>query len=109
MRNASQSFVMKMQYEFELRACNSLFGARKESDMDLKKIMVGGAIWSISLSILLLYHVLLMFAAVQENGYSYSYHNMVKDFFDLPWIVWPYLIAAWLVGTSLVASGLKSS
>ncbi len=76
--------------------------------MDLKKIIVGVGIWSISLAILLLYHVLLMYAAVQEDGYSYSYHNIVKYFFDLPWIVWPYLIAAWLVGASLVGSGFKT-
>jgi hypothetical protein len=31
----------------------------------------------------------------------------MPDFFDLPWIVWPYLIAMWLVGTILVISGLK--
>ena len=76
--------------------------------MDLKKITAGVIVWSVSLAVLLLYHVLLMFAAVQETNYSYSYQNMVKHFFDLPWIVWPYLIAAWLVGASLVASGFKS-
>ena len=76
--------------------------------MDLKKIMAGVTVWSMSLAILLLYHVLLMFAAVQETNYSYSYQNIVRYFFDLPWIVWPYLIAAWLVVASLVGSGFKS-
>jgi len=54
----------------------------------------------------MLQHIMLMKAAVTEEGYTYSYHNMVKYFFGLPWIVWIYLIAMWLVGTILVISGL---
>jgi hypothetical protein len=51
---------------------------------------------------------MLMQAAVIEEGYSYSFHNMAKYFFALPWIVWVYLVAMWLVGTILVISGLKA-
>jgi len=54
----------------------------------------------------MLQHIMLMKAAVTEEGYTYSYHNMVKYFFQLPWIVWIYLVAMWLVGTILVISGL---
>jgi hypothetical protein len=49
---------------------------------------------------------MLMQVAITEEGYSY--HNMVKYFFSLPWIVWLYLVAMWLVGTILVISGLKA-
>lgn len=77
--------------------------------MDLKKISFGVAIWSIGLTIPLLYHALLMHAAVQEEGQLYSYHVMVRHFFDLPWIVWPYLIGTTITGIFLVISGLKGS
>jgi hypothetical protein len=75
--------------------------------MNQKKILSGVVIWSIGLAIPMLYHAVLMHAAVQEDGHIYSYHAMVKYFFDLPWIVWPYLVATNLVGICLVISGLK--
>ncbi len=77
--------------------------------MNVKKILIGVIIWTISLSTLLIYHILLMFTAIQESGYSYSYHDMIKYFYDLPWIVWPYLIASWLVGAAVIGSGFKSN
>ena len=80
----------------------------KEYAMNVKKVFIGVIIWTISLSTLLLYHALLMHAAVQEEGHIYSYHVMVKYFFDLPWIVWPYLIASGVIGTVVIISGLKS-
>ncbi|MCK5851134.1 MAG: hypothetical protein KAH23_09485 [Kiritimatiellae bacterium] len=76
--------------------------------MDTKKILSGALVWTVGLLVPLLYHALLMHAAVQENGYTYSYHVMVKYFFTLPWIIWPYLIAMTIVGTCLVLSGIKN-
>jgi hypothetical protein len=55
----------------------------------------------------MLCHALLMQAAVQEDAYTYSYHVMVKYFFKMPWIVWPYLTAMTVTGACLVTSGLK--
>jgi len=76
--------------------------------MDTKKILSGALIWTIGLFVPMLCHALLMYAAVQEEGYTYSYHNMIKYFFNLPWIVWPYLTAMTVVGTCLVISGIKN-
>ena len=75
--------------------------------MDRKKVLSGVIVWSMGLSVPLLYHVLLMHVAVQEEGYSYSYHNMVKYFFAGPWIIWPYLVAMAVVGACLVVSGIR--
>jgi len=75
--------------------------------MNAKKILTGVVIWSLGLGIPMLFHALLMQAAVQEDGHVYSYHVMAKYFFALPWVVWPYMIATTVVGTCLVLSGLK--
>jgi hypothetical protein len=76
--------------------------------MKVKRILVGTIIWTLGILLPMLQHIMLMQAAVTEEGYSYSFHNIVKYFFALPWIVWVYLIAMWLVGTILVISGLKA-
>ena len=76
--------------------------------MKVKRILIGTIIWTLGILIPVLQYGMLMQAAVIEEGYSYSFHNMVKYFFDLPWIIWLYLIAMWLVGTILVISGLKA-
>jgi hypothetical protein len=76
--------------------------------MDRKKVLSGAIVWSMGLFVPLLYHALLMHAAVQEGGHSYSYHVMVRYFFSLPWIIWPYLVAMTVVGACLVVSGLKA-
>ena len=76
--------------------------------MDTKKIFSGTLVWTIGLFVPMLWHALLMNAAVQEDGYTYSYHSMIKYFFKLPWIVWPYLIAMGITGTTLVLSGIRS-
>jgi hypothetical protein len=75
--------------------------------MNAKKLFLGAIVWSVGITIPLMYHALLMNAAIQEQNYSYSFHHMVKHFFDLPWITWPYLIAMVIVGGLLVKSGLK--
>jgi hypothetical protein len=75
--------------------------------MDRKKVLSGVIVWSMGLFFPLLYHVLLMQVAVQEEGHNYSYHVMVKYFFALPWIIWPYLVAMTVVGACLVVSGIK--
>ena len=76
--------------------------------MNVKKVLVGTIIWSLGIFIPVFHHSMLMQAAVVEEGFRYSYQNMVKYFFGLPWIIWLYLIAMWLVGTILVISGLKA-
>jgi len=77
--------------------------------VDTKKIVAGTIVWSIGLAVPALYHALLMHAAVQEDGYIYSYHVMVRYFFDLPWIFWPYLVAMVVVGSVLVVSGRRTT
>ena len=69
--------------------------------------MSGAIVLSMGLFVPLLYHALLMHAAVQEDGYIYSYQLMVKYFFVLPWIIWPYLLAMAVAGMCLVVSGIK--
>jgi hypothetical protein len=76
--------------------------------MKVKRILIGTIIWTLGILLPVLQHIMLMQVAVTEEGYSYSYHNMVKYFFSLPWIVWLYLIVMGLVGTILVISGLKA-
>jgi hypothetical protein len=76
--------------------------------MDTKKIVAGTVVWSIGLAVPAFYHALLMHAAVQEDGLIYAYNTMVKYFFELPWVVWPYLIAMTIVGSILVVSGLRA-
>ena len=75
--------------------------------MNAKNLTLGAIVWSVGIAIPLAYHALLMQAAAQEENYSYSYRSMTKYFFDLPWIIWPYLIAMIIVGSLLVKSGLK--
>ena len=79
----------------------------EEDGMNAKKVFAGAIVWTIGLLVPMLYHALLMHAAVQEDGYGYSYHHMVKYFFDLPWLVWPYILAMGIVGAMLVVSGVK--
>ena len=75
--------------------------------MDRKKVLSGVIVWSMGLFFPLLYHVLLMQVAVQDEGHMYSYHVMVEYFFALPWIIWPYLVAMAVVGACLVVSGIN--
>ena len=77
--------------------------------MDTRKILAGVITWTLGLLVPALYHVLLMNAAVKETGYSYSFHSIVKCFFDLPWIVWPYIVATAVVGMIVIVSGLRGS
>jgi hypothetical protein len=77
--------------------------------MDTNKIFKGTIVWSLGLLIPSIYHALLMLAAVQEEDYSYSFHNMARYFSKLPWIIWPYLIAMAIVGLILVIYGFKDT
>ena len=74
--------------------------------MNTKKIVAGVMSWSVGFLLPALYHSVLMHAVAQD-GRRYSYHDMTKYFFDLPWIVWPYIIAMAIVGGILVVSGVK--
>ena len=76
--------------------------------MKVKRILIGTIIWTLGIFIPVFHHIMLMLAAAIEDGFKYNYHNMVKYFFDLPWIIWPYLVAMWLVGAILVISGLRA-
>lgn len=75
--------------------------------MDTKRVFYGTVVWSLGLFIPTLYHALLMNATVRESNYSYEYELMCREFFALPWIVWPYTIAMAVVGAKLVVSGIK--
>jgi hypothetical protein len=74
--------------------------------MKVKRILVGTIIWTLGILIPVLQHGIISLAASHAKTRSYAYHDLVKYFFDLPWLIWPYLIAMWLVGTVLVISGL---
>jgi len=74
-----------------------------------KRILIGTIIWSLGILLPMLQHIMLMQVAVMEEGYGYSYRSIVKYFFGLPWIVWVYLAAMWLVGTILVISGFRAN
>ena len=87
---------------------NNQYFDLKGIHMKVKRILIGTIIWALGILVPVLQHIMLMRVAVTEEGYTYSFRNMVKYFFDLPWIVWPYLIAMWLVGTILVISGLRA-
>ena len=76
--------------------------------MDTKKVLGGALVWSVGLLVPMLWHAILMHAAVQQDGYSYSYLSMVKYFPKLPWVVWVYLVAMAVAGASLVLSGMKA-
>ena len=75
--------------------------------MNTKKVNSGALAWSIGLLVPMLWHVSLMHAAVQEDGYSYHYLDMVKCLPRLPWVVWLYLTAMAIAGAALVVSGFK--
>lgn len=75
--------------------------------MKVKRIFIGTIIWTLGILIPVLQHGIISLVASRAKTHSYAYHNLVKYFFDLPWIVWLYLVAMWLVGTILVISGLK--
>ncbi len=67
--------------------------------MSSKNIFHGAIIWFLGLLVPVAHHVGLMLAVMQEEGTRYSYHNMAKYFFHLPWVDWVYLLA-------MVAAGL---
>ncbi len=75
--------------------------------MNTKQIGLGAGIWTVGILVPLLYHAYLMDIASDETGYSYSFNNMTKLFFDLPWIVWPFLLAMTVVGTLVVIAGFR--
>jgi hypothetical protein len=76
--------------------------------MKVKRILIGTIIWTLGILLPVLQHIMLMRVAIMEEHFTYRFSSMVKYFFDLPWILWPYLIAMWLVGTILVISGLRA-
>ena len=76
--------------------------------MKVKRILIGTIIWTLGILVPVLQHFMLMRLAVMEEHFTYRFSSMAKYFFDLPWIVWPYLVAMWLVGTILVISGLRA-
>lgn len=76
--------------------------------MNSVRVLHGVVVWSLGLAIPAFWHALLMNAAVQEDEYAYSFHNMAKHFFDMPWIIWPFMISTALFGTLLVITGLGS-
>jgi hypothetical protein len=55
--------------------------------MKAKRILIGTIIWSLGILLPILQHIMLIKAAITEEGYTYSYRNMVKYFFDLPWLI----------------------
>lgn len=75
--------------------------------MNTRKLLSGSIVWSFGIGIPLLYHSSLLHAAVQDDDYLYGLQRMVESFFDLPWVVWIYLVAMVLVGTCLIVSGIK--
>ena len=80
---------------------------RKESSMDLKRIGLGVAVWTVGLLVPTAAHIMLINAAIQESGHNYSYHSMVKYFWDIPALFWVYLVLMTVVGGVLVLSGMK--
>jgi hypothetical protein len=76
--------------------------------MNVKRILIGTIIWTLGILIPIMQHGIISLVASRAKNYSYAYHNLVKYFFTLPWLIWVYLIAMWLVGTILVISGLKA-
>ena len=77
--------------------------------MDTNRIFKGAIIWSLGFLMPILHHSLLMLAAVQEDGYQYPFSSIVRYFFPLPWILWPYLIAMIGIVAFLVISCLRQS
>lgn len=76
--------------------------------MKVKRILVGAILWTLGILVPVLHHGMLSIAAAQCRTHTYQYNNLVRYFFNLPWIVWVYLVAMWLVGTILVISGLRA-
>lgn len=79
--------------------------------MKVKRILVGAILWTLGILVPILQHSIISLVASRAKTHSYNYQSLVRYFFGLPWIVWVYLVAMWLVGTILVISGLggKSS
>jgi hypothetical protein len=75
--------------------------------MNEKRVFYGILTWFLGLLLPVLHHTLLMHAAVQSSSYSYSYANMCKYFFDLPWLHWLYMVGMIVVGLSLILSGMR--
>ncbi len=76
--------------------------------MNEKKILTGAIIWFMGLLLPVMHHTLIVYAAIQETGYTYSYHNMMRYFFSIPWIELCYLAAMALVGLCVIMSGFKN-
>ncbi len=70
--------------------------------MDSRAILSAAVIWFLGVLIPVLHHSLLMLAAVQEETYSYSFLNMMRDFRHLPWLIWLYVAGMFLLGLWLV-------
>ena len=77
--------------------------------MKVKTIFVGAIIWALGILVPVLHHGMLSIAAAQCRTHTYQYQSLVRYFFGLPWIVWVYLAAMWLVGTILVITGLRGT
>jgi len=76
--------------------------------MKVKRVLIGTIIWTLGILVPALQHGIISIVASRAKTHSYAYHNLVKYFYALPWIVWLYLVAMWLVGTILVISGLRT-
>ncbi|RPJ26252.1 MAG: hypothetical protein EHM35_15030 [Planctomycetaceae bacterium] len=70
--------------------------------MDSRAITGAAVIWFLGVLVPVLHHSLLMLAAVQEEAHSYSFINMVRDFWRLPWLIWAYVLGMFLLGLWLV-------
>ena len=75
--------------------------------MKVKRILVGTIIWTLGILVPIMQHGIISLVASRAKTHSYAYHNLIKYFFTLPWIIWVYLIAMWLVGAILVISGFR--
>ena len=75
--------------------------------MDAKLVFTGTIIWALGMFIPTLHHGMLSLAAIHSKSHAYDYHSLVKYFFNLPSIVWIYVIAMWLVGAVVVIAGLR--
>jgi hypothetical protein len=64
-------------------------------------------IWFLGMLIPVLHHSLLMLAAVQEEGHSYSFTGMITLFWHLPWLIWVYVVGMFLLGLWLLIRVLR--
>ena len=75
--------------------------------MDIRRVLAGTITWFLGFLPVVLQHGLLSHAAAHEEKRMHTYHNMVKDFTDLPFITWVYLILMTVVGAALVLPELR--